>query len=132
MLRAQAAPWHSTKEAAMKQTFAGALLLALAACGGDKPKLAPAADGATKTIAATPASAAEPIKPDADKELAQRVARAVDGAKLHGIDVVAVDGVVTLWGATPTAKERDHAGRVAAKVQGVKAVENKLEVVSGS
>jgi BON domain len=117
----------------MKETFAVALLLALAACGGDKPKLALAADSTTKTIAAAPMPvAAEALKPDADKELAKRVARAIDGAKLHGVDVVAADGVVTLWGATPTARQRDRAGRVAAKVQGVQAVENKLEVVSGS
>ena len=117
----------------MKQTLAMTLLVVLAACGGEKPKLAPAADGTTNTIAATPMPvAAEALKPDADKELAKRVARAIDGAKLRGIDVVATDGVVTLWGATPTARERDRAGRVAAKVQGVQAVENKLEVVSGS
>ena len=117
----------------MKEILAIALLLALAACGGDKPKLAPLADSTTKNIAPAPVPpAAEPTKPDTDKELAQRVARAIEGAKLHGIDVVAADGVVTLWGATPSAKERDRAGRVAGKVQGVKAVENKLDVVSGS
>jgi hypothetical protein len=117
----------------MKETLTIALLLALAACGGDKPKLAPAADTPTKTIAATPLPpATEAMKPDPDKELAQRVARAIEDAKLHGIDVVAVDGVVTLWGATPTIKERDRAALIAVKVQGVKAVDNKLEVVTGS
>ena len=111
----------------MKATLPIALLLALAACGGDKPKLAPAVDTTTKTIAAAPMPA-----PDPDKELAQRVALAIEGAKLHGIDVVAADGVVTLWGATSTVKERDRAARIAVEVQGVKAVDNKLEVVTGS
>jgi hypothetical protein len=114
----------------MKETFAFALILALAACGGEKPKVAPLADN-TVSKAVAPA-AAEPAKPDADKELAQRVARAIEGAKLRGVDVVAVDGVVTLWGATPTAKERTRAGQLATQVQGVKAVDNKLEIVSGS
>jgi len=118
----------------MKKSIAFALTLGLAACGGEKPKLAPAADAAApKTAAAVPLPiSAEPAKPDPDKELAQRVTRAIEGAKLRGIDVIATDGVVTLWGATPTAKQRERAAQVAAKVQGVKAVDNKLEVVTGS
>lgn len=104
-----------------------ALVLGLAACGGEKPKLPPVADAATpKTIAV------EPAKPDPDMELAQRVARAIDGAKLRGIDVAAADGVVTLRGSTTSAKERDRAVRTAGKVQGVKAVESMLDVVTGS
>jgi osmotically-inducible protein OsmY len=118
----------------MKKSLAFALTLGLAACGGDKPKLAPAADAAApKTAAAAPLPiATEPAKPNLDKELAQRVSRAIEEAKLHGIDVVATDGVVTLWGATPTAKQRERAAQAAAKVPGVKAVDNKLEVVTGS
>ena len=117
----------------MKKTFAVALIFGLAACGGEKPKLAPAADaGEPKTAVAVALPAPAPLKPDANKELAQRVSRAIEGAKLHGVDVVAVDGVVTLWGATPSAKARNRAAEVAAKVQGVRAVDNKLEVVVGS
>ena len=117
----------------MNKSIAFALTLGLAACGGDKPKLAPAAEAAvSKTVVAAPLPVAEPAKSNADKELAQRVSRAIEGAKLHGIDVVATDGVVTLWGATPTAKQRERAAQVAAKVQGVKAVDNKLAVVTGS
>jgi BON domain len=116
----------------MKHALAFALVLGLAACGGDKAKLASAGDTAAPKAIAAAAPVAEPAKPDADKELAQRVARAIEGAKLHGVDVVAAGGVVTLWGAVPSAGQRDRAAQVAAKVEGVKAVENKLEVVTGS
>ena len=112
----------------MRKTLAFAMVLGLAACGGENPKLAPAASSSTKPIVAP----AEPAKPDADKELAQRVSRALEGAKLYNVDAVAADGVVTLWGSTPSAKERALAAQLAAKVAGVKAVENKLDVVSGS
>jgi osmotically-inducible protein OsmY len=63
------------------------------------------------------------------------VKRALDEeAKIQaaGIDVTANDGVVSLWGTTTTDDERTRAGRVAAKVEGVKSVENKLAVVRGS
>jgi osmotically-inducible protein OsmY len=116
----------------MKKTLAFAMILGLGACGGDKPKLSPVAAAGTPKPELAAAMPAEAAKQDTDKELAQRVARAIESAKLHGIDVVATDGVVTLWGATPTARQRDHAAQVAAKVQGVKAVDNKLEVVTGS
>ena len=105
----------------MKQALAFALSLALVACS-DKARLAPVAESAApKSIALQP-----------DKELAQRVARAIEGAKLRGIDVAATDGVVTLRGSTSSAKERSRAVQAAAKVEGVKAVENLLDVVSGS
>ncbi len=112
----------------MKKTLAFAMALGLAACGGENPKLAPVASTSAKVIGA----AIEPAKPDADKELAQRVSRALEGAKLYNVDAVAVDGVVTLSGSTPSAKERALAAQLAAKVAGVKAVENRLDVVSGS
>jgi hypothetical protein len=110
----------------MKRSIAIASILALAACG-DKPSLAPVAQAA-----APKAITAAEVKPDADQELARRVASAIDEAKIYGIDAVAVDGVVTLWGATLTAKDRARAGEIAARVQGVKAVELRLEIVSGS
>jgi len=49
-----------------------------------------------------------------------------------GIDVTANDGNVTLWGTTTTAAEKNRAARAARKVEGVKAVENKLQIVKGS
>ena len=100
-----------------------------------KPKaevsVAPAAPIAT---AAVPAKAEEP-KPDPNKELAQRVKRALEGdpkIPAGGIDVTAVDGRITLWGTTGTAGERTRAAQAAAKVEGVKGVDNQLKVVKGS
>lgn len=119
----------------MKRTLAIALLLGLAACG-DKGKLEATAETVTpKALAA----ATEPTKPitvpaksDADKELAQRVTRAIQAGKLHGIDVEAAGGAVTLFGTTVSKRERDRAAQIAAKVEGVKTVDNKLEIVTGS
>ena len=117
----------------MKRTLAIAMILGLAACG-DKGKLdATAAESVPpKAIAKPAAVAAEPAMSEADKELAKRVAGAIKSGKLHGIDVEAAGGQVTLFGTTPTAKDRERAVSIAAKVEGVKSVENKLEVVAGS
>ena len=123
-----------------------ACALSLAACGDEPPK--PAAKPAAKpqAEAAPPAAppapppapitkAPEPPKPDPNKELAERVKRALEGeAKIQAaaIDVSASEGKVTLWGTAATAGERDRAARVAGKIEGVKAVENKIAVVKGS
>jgi osmotically-inducible protein OsmY len=114
----------------MKNTLAVALILGLAACG-DEPSLAPVAQAAApKPIAV--AAVVEPEKVDGDKELAQRVMRAIDEAKIHGIDAVVVEGVVTLWGTTPTKRARLRAAEIASGVEGVRAVENRVQVVVGS
>jgi osmotically-inducible protein OsmY len=110
----------------MKHTLALALILGLAACGEDA-NLAPAAQAAAPQPVAAPI-----VKSDPDTELAERVMRAIDQASLHGIEAVAAEGVVTLWGTTVDANERSRAGDIAARVEGVKSVENRLEVVSGS
>ena len=111
----------------MKKTLAIALVAGLAACG-DKPSLAPLAEAAAPKAIAV---AAEPVN-DADQDLARRVMRAFDEAKLNGIEAVSTDGVVTLWGTTVSDKDRHRAGEIALRVEGVKAVDNRLEVVSGS
>lgn len=93
-------------------------------------------------LAAVPASIPLP-EPDAkseprrdpNRELAKRVMRALeDEAKIHAaaIDVTASGGVVTLWGTAATPDERQRASRVAYRVIGVTAVENKLAIASGS
>ena len=117
----------------MKRTLAIALLLGLAACG-DKGKLeATAAETVTPQAITKPAALpVEPAKSEADKDLEKRVAGAIKAGKLHGIDVEAVSGQVTLFGTTPTAKDRERAISIATKVDGVKGVESKLEVVAGS
>jgi osmotically-inducible protein OsmY len=110
----------------MKKTLIVTLLAGLVACG-DKPTIAVAH--------ATPVAKAEAIevaKVDPDQELALRVTRAIEEAKLHGIDAVAVDGVVTLWGTTPTRQAQLRAAEIAAGVEGVRAVENRLQVLVGS
>ena len=111
----------------MKKTLAIALVAGLAACG-DKPSLTPVAEAAAPKAIAV---AAEPVN-DADQELGRRVMRAFDDAKLNGNEAVSADGVVTLWGTTVSNQDRIRAGDVAMRVQGVKAVDNRLEVVSGS
>jgi hyperosmotically inducible protein len=126
----------------MKTLLMLTAVLALAACGQDvaPPKPAAPAPAATPAQAAAPAAKApevkpEPPKPDPNKELAQRVKQALEGeAKIQaaGIDVTAADGKVTLWGTTASAGERNRAGQVAAKVDGVTAVDNQLKVVKGS
>jgi hypothetical protein len=126
--------------------------LSLAACGDEPaPKPAPQPAAPKPAAEAPPAPAApapvakapEAPKPEAriepridpDKELAERVKKALEGeAKIQaaGIDVTAADGAVTLWGTAATASERDRAARAARKVDGVKAVQNKIAVVKGS
>lgn len=118
-------------------------LLSLAACG-DEPAPKPAAKPAPPVAEAPPAAAPapapitkapEPPKPDPNKELAERVKRALEGEgkiQAAGIDVTAADGTVTLWGTAATASERERAARVAGKIDGVKSVANKIAVVKGS
>jgi len=54
------------------------------------------------------------------------------GGALNGIDVVAGNGAITLFGTAETRMKREIAGKVAAGVAGVKSVENKLAIVAGS
>jgi osmotically-inducible protein OsmY len=128
MLRPQSPACHSTQEIAMKNPLVLALILGLAACG-EKHSLAPVAQAAAPQPVAM---AIEPEKVDADKELAQRVMRTIDEAKILGIDARVADGVVTLWGTTLSAGDRSRAGEIAAHVDGVKAVDNRLQIVTGS
>jgi hyperosmotically inducible periplasmic protein len=125
----------------MKTNFAIALIFTLAACGDSTPPPKPAAPAAPPPQAEAPAAkapetkAAEAPKPDPNKELARRVKQALEGdGKIQGagIDVTATDGKVTLWGTTATPGERSRAGQIAAKVDGVSAVDNQLKVVKGS
>ena len=114
------------------------LVVLLVACSEPPPPPKPAAPTPTPQAEAPKAPetrAAEAPKPDPNKELAQRVKKALEGeAKIQaaGIDVTAADGKVTLWGTTTTAAERNRAAQVASKVEGVSAVDNQLKVVKGS
>ena len=127
----------------MKQLFAVLAIATLAACGDQTPPPAakkaesapPPAPVATAPAAPKPEPKVEELKPDPNKELADRVKRVLqDDAKIQaaGIDVTAQNGTVTLWGTAATQSERNRAGAAAAKVQGVNSVDNRLAVVKGS
>jgi hyperosmotically inducible periplasmic protein len=131
----------------MKKLLAICAVAALAACGEDAPPpkpaaqtpppqaTAPAAPAPAATSPAPDAKAPEASKPDPNKELAQRVKQALEGdAKVQAaaIDVTAKDGRVSLWGTAATAGERNRAGEIASKVQGVASVDNQIKVVKGS
>lgn len=128
--------------------MAGIFALGLAACGREPPP-APAAKASPPPPPAAKADAkADPAREAAAKEAAAKAAAASTDAALaakvkealgatkglnaHAIDVTAADGVVTLFGTADTPALRDKATQVAAGVQGVKAVENKLAIVKGS
>jgi len=121
----------------MKKLLAALAVLALAACGEEAPKPVPVAPQPQVVPAPAPtpkpeAKAPEAPTPDPNKELASRVKRALEGANLVGIDTSASDGKVSLWGTTPTDADRERAASIAAKVDGVKSVDNQLKVVKGS
>lgn len=120
-----------------KPLIAAALIFGLVACGQEEVTEPIAVEPAPQAPAAQPASppAAESPKPGLDEGLARRVKQSLDAEKkIQGgaIDVTATDGVVTLWGTSQTAAERNTAGSVAMKVSGVKSVQNNLKVVAGS
>lgn len=126
----------------MKRILASALILGVTACSEPPPPPKPAAPPAPPQAEAPKApepkpeaKAPEAPKPDPNKELAQRVKRALEGERkiqAAAIDVTAKDGRVSLWGTTATAEERNRAGQVAAKVEGVASVDNQIKVVKGS
>jgi osmotically-inducible protein OsmY len=122
---------------------AALLAFALSGCGQEPPpKPAVKVVPVPTPSAAQDAAKAEPAKPSAeaaraaaDKELAGQVKAALGAERTlnaHGIDVVASNGAVTLFGTAETRMKRDIAGKVAAGVEGVKSVENKLAIVAGS
>lgn len=126
----------------MKNLSAVFAILALAACGDDappKPAAAPTpppqAQAPAPQAKAPEAKAPEAPKPDPNKELARRVKQALEAdGKVQGaaIDVTAQDGRVSLWGTAATAGERNRAGQIAGKVEGVASVDNQIKIVKGS
>ncbi len=96
----------------------------------------PAAPPPVATVAPAPkAEAPAEPKRDPNRELANRVMRALEGEnriQAAAIDVTASGGIVTLWGTAASQDERQRASRVAYRVIGVTAVENKLAIASGS
>ena len=122
--------------------MAASLALALGACSRDEP-MPPKAVDISKLPAepppqqatTAPENPAEAHLASADKALAGKVKSALvaeRGLNGHEIDVVAKNGVITLYGTASTPGRRDTAARVAGNVEGVKSVENKLAIVAGS
>jgi hypothetical protein len=118
-------------------------VLALTAVACSKEQVPPPQTPKPAAVTPTPAPQAqapqakepEAPKPDPNKDLAARVKRALeDEAKIQAaeIDVTAASGKVTLWGTAATPAERERAGRIASKVDGVASVENQIKVVKGS
>jgi osmotically-inducible protein OsmY len=91
---------------------------------------APTAGPFSPANAATPPAKAP--EADANTALASRVMKALEGMHIEGIDVTAADGAITLWGSTAGAPEAKRAAAAAAKIDGVKSVDNRLIVVKGS
>jgi hyperosmotically inducible protein len=119
------------------------LAFALSGCGKEPPPqpmvksvpvpALPAEDPAAKAEAEK--KAAQAARDSADKALAGRVKSALVAERslnAHGIDVVAKDGAVTLYGTAETRMRREMAEKIASRVDGVKSVDNKLAVVAGS
>jgi hyperosmotically inducible protein len=126
-----------------RMTLLALLAIALSGCGKEPPPkpavqavpvpAAPAQQEAAQAEAEKMAGQA--VRAAADKELAGRVKTALLAERsinAHGIDVVAKDGAVTLYGTAETRMRREMAEKVAARVEGVKSVENKLAIVAGS
>ncbi len=82
-------------------------------------------------------AAPRPAAPKADENavLAERVKRALEEEsriQAAAIDVTAAGGTVTLWGTAASDDERLRAARVAQRIVGVKWVDNKIAIASGS
>src|SRR4051812_21085534 len=120
----------------MKTTLIVLCPAGLPACDPPQTKktLASVPAGLPPAAAATAAVAPAPVL-DPNEVLAARVRRGLDAEKnpeTGGIDVTAFEGNITLWGTTHTRSERKRAERAAAKIEGVKAVDNRIAVVKGS
>lgn len=128
----------------LRGATAAVLALTLAACGPDSPPppkvgakaAGPPAQSAPQPEArATPPATSTAPQAGADAGLATRVKNALNAERLlreDGIDVDARDGVVTLFGTVESRMKLEMATTVAAAVEGVKSVVNKLVVIAGS
>ena len=125
----------------MKALIAAAAALAVVACSDSPPPPKPVAQPVTPTpapvaVAPKPEVKPEPPKPDPNKELAAKVKQALEAPDSRlpsgAIDVTAANGKISLWGAVASEDQRRRAAQLAAKVDGVKGVDNQLKVVKGS
>ena len=133
----------------IRLTCAAAALSAFAACGEEpsSPSKSVAPSRSSSTPSATlpaareqPPAVAEEKKmggsaSERDAALARRVKEALlakPDLKGHGIDITARGGAVTLFGTADSLAHRKLAEDIASGIDGVKSVENKLVIASGS
>lgn len=99
------------------------------------PPQPPAPDGGPRVPTSPPAAGKPTVaRPVNDAELTGRVKTAVLAQPLSALmfNVNVSNGVVTLSGTADSADTRDKAGRAAADVEGVRSVNNRINVLSGS
>ncbi|MCG6877158.1 MAG: BON domain-containing protein [Betaproteobacteria bacterium] len=128
----------------LRIALAATLVWGLAACGKEEapkveqpavvqPATAPEAKaGEIRTETSEPAPMPNP---DPNAELAGKVKSALHstpGLEALAVDIVAAEGVVTLFGTADTRGSLEKAGKIASDVPGVKSVQNKIVVVQGS
>lgn len=86
-------------------------------------------------LAAVGEKVERPDSPGSDAALNDKVREALlsaPGLNAHGIDVAAVNGVVTLYGAVEEKSDSERVALLAMSVEGVRSVINNLVVVRGS
>jgi hyperosmotically inducible protein len=85
--------------------------------------------------AGTTLTATDQAENEADRTITQQIRREVtktDDLSMNAknVKIITVDGVVTLRGPVQTAEERKEIGSVAQRVDGVKRVDNQLEIAA--
>jgi hypothetical protein len=130
---------NSTREPGVSDTTAVRTLVAQARVSdpATQPSATPVEQPERKPATPrAPASAGKPSagRPASDAELAARVKTAVLAQPVSALmfNVNVSKGVVTLSGTADSNETRDKAGRAAADVAGVKSVNNRITVLTGS
>lgn len=133
-------PLERRTEEPATQSSAVAPLVAQAPTPSEAPAVSPPpqppAPDAGARVPTSPPAAGKPTvaRPVNDTELAGRVKTAVLAQPLSALmfNVNVSNGVVTLSGTADSADTREKAGRAAADVEGVRSVNNRINVLSGS
>jgi hypothetical protein len=133
-------PLERRTEAPASQSSAVASVVAQAPAPPEAPALSPppqppAPDARARVPTAPPAAGKPTVaRPVNDAELVGRVKAAVLAQPLSALmfNVNVSNGVVTLSGTADSADTREKAGRAAADVDGVRSVNNRINVLSGS